>query len=195
MFVTPQEFDDQLKYMKDNGYQCITFEDLPNIDRYKKPFMITFDDGYEDNYTDMYPILKKYDFKATIFLVTEYIDKNLFLTTAQILEMRDRISFQSHTVSHEYLTKLTDTQIDRELKDSKSIIEGITGRPVNTIAYPVGDYNDTVLDLAVKYYKYGVLMGGGMYYHNGDDLLRINRVYIPRGLDISDFKAKIESES
>jgi peptidoglycan/xylan/chitin deacetylase (PgdA/CDA1 family) len=191
MFVRVQEFDDQMKYMKDHGYQCITFEDLPNIRNYEKPFMVTFDDGYEDNYLNAYPILQKYDFKAVVFLVTDYIDHSSFLKTTEIKTMLDRISFQSHTVSHEYLTNLTYDQIDIELKKSQSIIEGITGKKVDTIAYPFGDYNDSVLELTAKYYKYGVLMGGGIYYHNGEDLLRMNRVYIPRGLDMETFKESI----
>jgi peptidoglycan/xylan/chitin deacetylase (PgdA/CDA1 family) len=194
MFVRVQEFDDQMKYMKDHGYQCITFDDLPNIKNYEKPFIITFDDGYEDNFYNVYPILQKYDFKAVVYMVTDYIDKGSFLKTSQIKAMTDRISFESHTVSHELLSTLPADQIEYQLKNSKDILEKLTGQKVDSIAYPFGDYNDTVLELAAKYYRYGVLMGGGMYYHNGEDLLRMNRVYIPRGLDIESFKERIEAK-
>jgi peptidoglycan/xylan/chitin deacetylase (PgdA/CDA1 family) len=194
MFVRIREFDEQMKFMKDNGYQCVTFDDLSRIGDFKKPFMITFDDGYEDNYTNAYPILKKYGFRATVFLVPLYVDKNRYLKTAEILEMRDLFDFQSHTLTHEYLTSLSYEEIDRQLRESKAEIEALTGRDVTAIAYPVGDYDDRVLEIAAKYYKYGLLMGGGMYYHTGADLLRMNRVYVPRGLDLADFRFKIEAE-
>jgi peptidoglycan/xylan/chitin deacetylase (PgdA/CDA1 family) len=194
MFVRIQEFDDQMRYMKDNGYQCVTFDDLDHLRDFKKPFMITFDDGYEDNYTNMYPILKKYGFKATVFLVPLYVDKNRYLKTSEILEMRELVNFQSHTLTHDYLTTLSYEEIERQLRDSKSQIEALTGQIVTAIAYPVGDYDDRVLEIAARYYRYGLLMGGGLYYHTGEDLLRMNRVYIPRGLDIADFKFKIEAE-
>jgi peptidoglycan/xylan/chitin deacetylase (PgdA/CDA1 family) len=194
MFVRVQEFDDQMKYMKDHGYQCITFDDLPNIRNYDKPFIITFDDGYEDNFYNVYPILQKYDFKAVIYMVTEYIDKGSFLKTAQIKAMTDRIRFGSHTVSHELLSTLQPAEIERQLKESKETLQALTGQKIDAIAYPFGDYNDTVLELTGKYYTYGALMGGGMYYHNGEDLLRMNRVYVPRGLDMESFKERIESK-
>ena len=194
MFVRVQEFDDQMKYMKDNGYQCITFDDLPNIRNYEKPFIITFDDGYEDNFYNVYPILQKYDMKAVVYMVTEYIDKNLFLKKDQIKSMTDRVSFQSHTLTHDKLTTLSNDEIERQLRDSKDILENLTGVKVDNIAYPYGDYNDNVLQLTAKYYKYGVKMGEGIYYHNGEDLLRINRVYIPRGLSIESFKMSIGAQ-
>ncbi|MBR3622573.1 MAG: polysaccharide deacetylase family protein, partial [Selenomonadaceae bacterium] len=76
--VPPAEFDKQMKYLKDNDYHTITPDELyASIEGREKlpenPVLITFDDGYADNYTNAYPILKKYDFKATIFVISSFV--------------------------------------------------------------------------------------------------------------------------
>ena len=65
LFVRPSELEAQLKYIADNGYQTITFEDLENIGGFSKPVMLTFDDGYKCNYENLFPLLKKYGQRAT----------------------------------------------------------------------------------------------------------------------------------
>lgn len=190
LFVSPSEFEKQMSFLKQNNYTVITFDDLGNLKNIKKPVIITFDDGYEDNYTYAYPILKKYNFKATIFLVTNFIDNSSILKQSQIKEIAGLINFQSHTLSHADLNKLKDEEIEKELSESKSIIENMTGTKVNTLAYPTGYYDQRVIDIAKKYYKYAVVNGGGLY-TEGDNNYELKRVYIPRNLDIKGFEQKI----
>ena len=64
-----------MNYLKNDGFTVISFEQIDQIAGIKKPVIITFDDGYENNYTYAYPILKKYNFTATIFVCTDFIDK------------------------------------------------------------------------------------------------------------------------
>lgn len=191
LHVKPAEFEKQMKYLKDNGYTVITFDELDKTENIQKPIIITFDDGYEDNYTYAYPILKKYGFKATVFLVYDFIDHPSILTKAQILEMRDLVNFQDHTLTHPELTKLSPEEAEKEIYDSKVKLEAITGVPINVFAYPAGHYNSTILNIVGKYYKFGVQNGGGIY-TTGENLLEIKRVYIPRNLDIKGFENKIK---
>ena len=147
--VRPDDFDTQMKYLSENGYHTISPDELYNSlagtgELPDNPVMITFDDGYEDNYVNAYPILKKYGFKATIFVVTSFLDKNKkgYMSWDQAREMdANGISIQSHTVDHKSMTDLTDDQLRMELVDSKKKAEKELGHPVNYMAYPTGTYN------------------------------------------------------
>lgn len=190
LFVRPDEFDRQMEYVSKN-YTPIHFSQIPEAGRIKNPIIITFDDGYRDNYTYAYPILKKYNVKATVFLVPEYLDKPKFLTREQVSVMKDLVSFQSHTMNHMELDKASETLIRKQLIDSKSYIERLTGERVNVLAYPVGLYNDEVVRITGEYYDYAVTSESGYYYTDGDRY-RIRRVYIRRDDRMDTFTSKVE---
>ena len=147
--VRPEDFDNQMKYLRNNGYHTISPDELyealaGNGKLPENPVLITFDDGYEDNYTNAYPILKKYGFKATIFVVTGFLDKHKkgYLNWDQAREMNENgVNIESHTVNHRSMTDLTDDELRSELVDSKKKAEAELGHEVNYIAYPTGTYN------------------------------------------------------
>lgn len=148
--VLPEDFDRQMKYLSENGYHTITPDELydslaSNAELPENPVLITFDDGYEDNYVYAYPILQKYGFKGTIFVITSFLDKNMknYVTWEQAEEMEasGTISIQSHTVTHSSMTELSDEQLRHELADSKQAIESHLNKPIHFIAYPTGTYN------------------------------------------------------
>lgn len=146
--VQPPDFEQQMAFLKNNGYHAITphemymaFTDgapLPT-----NPVLITFDDGYADNYTNAYPILKKYGMKAAIFVITSLMGHPGYMTWGQAAEMEASgvVSIESHTVTHGSLTDLTDEQIRRELTEAKHDIEQRLGKEVEFLAYPTGAYN------------------------------------------------------
>ena len=122
------KFNEQMKYLKDNGYHTITLADLykyrmRQVIIPEKSVILTFDDGYKNNYTAMFPVLKKYNFKATIFVITSHIDKyDHFLSSNQILEMdKYGIDIESHTVNHDNLKSLSKDKQLKTLKQSKKI--------------------------------------------------------------------------
>ena len=141
MYVSPETFEKQIKEIKTRGYTPITFNDIRNVETIDKPIIITFDDGYEDNYSNAYPILKKYGVRATIFLVANYIGKPNYLSISQITKMQDIIDFQSHTLSHHRLTEMDFKKMEYELSQSKQRLEALLGKDINVIAYPYGDYD------------------------------------------------------
>lgn len=75
LFVRPSELENHLQYLADNGYETIFFDDLSHLEDYEKPVILTFDDGYDDNYTELYPLLQKYQAKATIFVIPRDLGK------------------------------------------------------------------------------------------------------------------------
>ena len=153
--VEPEDFDWQMKYLVDHGYHTISIDELYDFlagqgtlpDR---PVLITFDDGYVDNYTNAYPILKKYNLKATIFIVTGFVSKRRgYLTWDQLREMeKNGIMAQSHTVTHAPLPELSDERIREELVESKRQAETELGHPVEFIAYPTGVHDLHIVGIA-----------------------------------------------
>ena len=152
--VRPEDFDAQMKYLADNGYHTITPDELydslaGNAELPEIPVMITFDDGYKDNYENAYPILKKYGFKGTIFVVSSFLGVYPnYMTWDQAREMdADNISIQSHTVDHKSMTDLSDDELRAELVDSKKKIEKELGHEIGYMAYPTGTYNLHIANL------------------------------------------------
>ncbi|MDP4153000.1 MAG: polysaccharide deacetylase family protein [Bacillota bacterium] len=166
LFVRPDNFEQQIKYLKNNGYTSIFADDLPHASKFKKPVVITFDDGYRDNYTYAFPVLKKYHVKATIFVITNYIDKPNYLTREQIKKMSDSglVSIQSHTASHSNLCQCTEEQIDNEFLSSKTELVNLTHKKVDIVAYPYGKYNKEVVREAKKYYHLAFITLGDKSY-------------------------------
>ena len=175
--ILPSDFSTQMAYLINNGYVPITPDELDaglsgELTLPEKPVLITFDDGYSDNYTNAFPILKGYGIRATIFVVPAFVGKKNYLTWEQLHEMIESgINIQSHTLNHSKLEELPDDEIRSELLNSKIVLEENLGITVNYLAYPTGTYNLHIAGIAkdVGYkgaytIKYGgVDMGSNMY--------------------------------
>ena len=186
LFVKPSEFSYQLQILDEAGYEYLFAEEFHNT---KRPSVVlTFDDGYEDNYTNMFPILKKHSAKATIFLISDMIGTDGYLNEAQIKEMSNSglVSFQSHTVRHLDLSYQSEDVLKSEFAGSVERIEQITGKPVKALAYPAGSYNDTVINVASGYFNYCYTTKSPVSTENYTDQT-IPRYYIARELTHEQF--------
>lgn len=159
--ISPSKFEKQIEFLKQSGYIGISPQSL--FDQINgKSVLITFDDGYEGIYKYAYPIIKKHDFTAIIFLTTGYIGnynkwdaspgpRFKHLSWQQVKEMSDNgIYFGSHGVRHLFLTKHKDKDIEYELKASREAIEDNIGKPVIFFSYPYGNCNKRIFDLVEK---------------------------------------------
>ena len=149
------DFDAQMNYLNSHGYVSITPDELYSglngeLELPKKPVLITFDDGYADNYTNAFPILKSYGMRATIFVIPAFVGVyDNYLTWDEIREMEDGgITIESHTMNHYKLEELADDEIRSELLNSKQILEENLGHPVEFLAYPTGTYNLHIAGIA-----------------------------------------------
>ncbi len=191
--VRPSEFEKQLKFFGEQRMISLFASELGrDLSKHGRYVAITFDDGYEDNYTEVFPLLKKYNIKATIFMITSLIGKEGYLTADQIKEMTESglVSVQSHTVSHEPLA-LGDKEyeeVDYEFAVSKYLLERITGAEVNAVAMPNGSFDAVVMELAKKYYDV-IFTDISFRTFSQEDICDIHRVGIYRRHDISDVKA------
>ncbi len=139
--ISPEVFEKQVKYLLSKGYNFIGLEDLSAGKEIKKPVMITFDDGYLDNYKYVFPILKKYKIKAVIFLIAAQIGNNPDLMSwQQVLEMQGSglVSFGSHGLNHKNIRRMDEELSLQELKESKRILEDKLRHQVTSFCYPFG---------------------------------------------------------
>jgi peptidoglycan/xylan/chitin deacetylase (PgdA/CDA1 family) len=183
--VSTAEFETQMAWLEKNGYQTITVSELLDALEGKgslpeRPVLITFDDGYIDNYQCAFPILKKHNMKACIFLISEYVSLYPnYLTWEQLAEMQaSGIEFGSHTVDHNVLTELSPNSVNHELADSKNVLESRLKRRVDVLAYPCG-YTSEYIKSRVNALGYRAAFTVNLgNVHPGDDLYALNRVPI-----------------
>ena len=173
--LSVKDFEEQIQFLADSGYTFITPDELldywdsqveetaegnsesqvndtakPSLP--EKPIIITFDDGYADMYKNVLPILQKYKAKATLFVITDYL--NLYpnyLTWSQARELQSSglVDIESHTLSHFNLidVRLSSYEIRNQLYASKQAIEWYLKKPAKFIAYPEGKYTQEVQEL------------------------------------------------
>lgn len=185
LMIPKQQFKQQMKYIKDNGYTTITLDQLSkymleNKTIPKKSIIITFDDGYEDNYKYAYPILKEFDLKATVFVIPKTIDKEKdYMTLTQLKELQaNGIDIESHTLNHEKLTVLSFEKQLNTLKESKKTLENILNKKVNYIAYPYAKYNSGTLKATMNSgYVLGFILGGKVARKN-DGIYTLHRISV-----------------
>ncbi len=186
---TPEKmFARQMKYLFEHGYQSISLRDL--IDSAKQPtpagdkrICITFDDGYESVYTHGFGILQKYNFTAVVFLVADCISKTCLwdkdtepiLTAEQIKEMAEAgIDFGSHSFSHRSLVELDTAELKKEVKGSKTVLEELLGKQIESFSYPYGAFNETVKKMVQQSYKVAFSTKNGISDIQGFALPRID---------------------
>lgn len=168
--VPKEKFEAQMKWLYDNGYHTLSLDELYDAVSGKKPVpeksvVLTFDDGYGDNYTNAFPVIKKYHFKATVFVITSKIGSahDNYLTAEQIKEMdANGMRVECHTASHQTLDKLSYEAQYKELSESKTALEKLLGRKINYLSYPFGKYNeDTIKSAQQLGFKICFRMNGG----------------------------------
>ncbi|MEI6532406.1 MAG: polysaccharide deacetylase family protein [Candidatus Roizmanbacteria bacterium] len=155
--TTPELFEEQLKQLSKAKYQTYFAKDMPDILQNKitvssNSAVLTFDDGYEDFYTVAFPLLKKYNMKSTLYVIVNYVGKKGFLTWSQIIKLRDSgiVEIGSHTMNHINLQKATEKESQKEIFSSKTILEGVLGKPVVSFAYPIGAFGLKDIELVKK---------------------------------------------
>jgi peptidoglycan/xylan/chitin deacetylase (PgdA/CDA1 family) len=183
--VSPKSFDKQMAYLKNNGYQVIPLDDFVEGNKMGRRFphktvVITFDDGYVDNYTNAFPILKQYHLPATIFLITDFVgQKTDMLNWEQVKEMSQYdITFGSHTRHHAYIPSLSKEHMKDEIIGSKHVIEDHLGKAVDYFAYPCGGFNEQAKAVAaLAGYKAALSTNRGTDRYN-IDLYELSRIHV-----------------
>jgi peptidoglycan/xylan/chitin deacetylase (PgdA/CDA1 family) len=162
----PEElFEQQMKYLKENNYRVITHGELLGFLEYrqaipKRSVIITIDDGYRSTYEIVYPIMKKYGFRATLFIYTAFVGASRNAVTWDQLREMKKYGFEigSHTIGHIDLTKRLPGEKDaaflqritKELKGSKELLDSKLAQQTDVLAFPYGKSNKDVLEVVSK---------------------------------------------
>ena len=192
-------FREQMKFLKDNGYNPLTMDQLYDYVVNgaavpEKPVVLTFDDGYADTYSIVYPIMKEYGFAATVFINPG--DVGTRLTWDQIREMhKNGITISNHGFQHIEMGQLSEAkQIENITKAQEALAKEVGIKDNPWFCYPYGDKNEFT-DSASK--KAGIKMGMAMksgWAHTGDNPYNILRVWVGNAVDIKHFEERISTE-
>lgn len=192
--ITPATLDAELKYLHDNNYTVISMDqlafDLQNATTsgVSKPVVLTFDDGWENQYIYALPLLEKYHVTATFYIYTHPISRSPnFMTWDQVLALdKAGMTIGSHTLTHPYLSKLTPDQLHAEVFDSKKILEEHLGKPVVHFASPFGYTSPELVTLLTQA---GYTTGRTTYkgsFHSKADIMRLTGYLVkPNMLDFA----------
>lgn len=188
--VSPKSFQRQMRFLREHNYNVVTLAKITDLIKNKKrippnTIAITFDDGYIDNYTNAYPVLKKYNIPATIFVVINRIGKRLgqdeYMDWRQIKELSNSglVTIGSHSISHPNLSEVTsEDELRDEIFASKKILEETLHKKVDFFSYPFGGVNSRARSLTIES-GYKACVGTNFPKdYPGDDIYALKRLRI-----------------
>ena len=144
--VTGSNLEEQFQFLKQQGYTSILLSDLVKHVRQgaplpEKPVLITFDDGYRDNYTVMYPLLLKYELKANIFLVPTFLQQDTYLQVSDLLAMDPAVvEYGLHSYDHKNYKRLSRAEIEQDIIKSRELLTKLNIPFQECLAYPYGAF-------------------------------------------------------
>jgi len=188
--VSPESFEAQMEFLHKKRYNVLTLKEAIAFIMKKKrvppkTLVITFDDGYYNNYAYAYPVLKKYKIPATIFVITSKMGEPGFINRKQLREMSDSglITIGSHTVNHLWLPDISPKDLRYEVAESRRILEETLGKGVDTFCYPIGAFDENVKKTVEESgYICAVTTNPG-WFKRTDDIFAIKRIKITRSSD------------
>lgn len=184
--VVPEVFRAHMQYLYDEGYHTISLYQLNEALLHgtplpTKPVILTFDDGYSEHYTTVFPTLEEFEFNGTFFVITGYADVNNpeYLNWSQIREMSDAgMSMEPHTKSHLGLVGRDNDFLTYEVLGSFESMAAHTGQMPRMFAYPGGDYDDAALEMLESLYCWRAVTTQRGALHTTDNYLEVPRVRV-----------------
>ncbi len=181
--LSPEIFRAHMERLFFGGYTSVSLYDvnealLAGTALPAKPVVLTFDDGYIDHYTNVFPALRQYGFTATFFIITGQVDaaNPAYLSWDQIREMSDAgMDMEPHTKSHVDLRERDYDFLVYEMLGSVESLQAYTGRTPHMFSYPIGNYDDATLSVAST-----LPIWRAVTTQNGDLLTNDNRLELPR---------------
>lgn len=185
-YVSPEIFDSQMNWLKNNNYHVISFADFYSALHDKKslpdkPVVITLDDGWTDQYTEGFPILKKYGYTAMFYIKLNNVGEGKGGMTWEMLNklVSSGMEIGSHTINHNNLKTMDDKTLDYELSESKNILEKNLGIPIKHFAYPMGNYSDKVIEELKKFgYLSATTVNHAVFHSREENPYLITRVHV-----------------
>lgn len=194
--IHPDDFERQIVALIEAGYKIISLDDLESLDRSKDPtklILLSFDDGFIGNFNFVLPLLRKYQLKAIFFLIVERIGKHPYMQWDNVRELvAAGMQIGSHGFSHQVIVGKEKEFFQKELFDSKKIIENQISQTVHSISFPHGAYDSSALQFVEKAgYRYVFTSDYGFSLKTRGNLLMMPRVNISREIAVEDIEILI----
>lgn len=150
--ISPSRFESHLRWLARRRERVTSLENLLNISESERRIAITFDDGYKDNLTVALPLLEKYDLPMTLFAAAGFIGQENFLSAEDLKTLAEHplVTIGSHGLTHPHFTQLSEKEARFELIESKRILEEITGKKIDLLAWSYGDCNEKLERLSAE---------------------------------------------
>ena len=183
LLVPPSMFEEQMAWLEANEFTAMDLDEVLDAMETgkvpKRPVVITFDDGYSDNYTSAFPSLKNHGLKATFFVITDGVDDGYYMSSEMLKEMQSNgMSIQNHTANHLELDKLSREDAYDTIKRGQDFLRNNIGSDANYLCYPVGKYNSETIEIEKELgIKAATTTQGGIS-SIGDGLYQLKRVRI-----------------
>lgn len=214
--VSPAAFERQLQWLVRDGWTFAFLSELTADGRgpsTPKTVVLTFDDGYRDNYLAAHPLLDKYDAKATLFLVADRFDRDWSKTKkahhdsgelaaepklsnddVRAMLASGRWELGAHTLTHAFLPRLTPVEREQEVAGGKTALETEFGVPVRSFAYPFGVFGDVDVAAArAAGYRFAATTESGVYMPGVDDPLRLKRLKVGGKQGLFGFRLRLRT--
>ncbi|MBE1441489.1 MULTISPECIES: polysaccharide deacetylase family protein [unclassified Paenibacillus] len=182
--ITPEKFEAQMMYLSENGFTPLSLRQFTDImegveSAPEKPVLLTFDDGYADNYEHALPLLKKLGFHATLFMSPGMVEDGYFLNWDQIKEMHEAgWDIQPHGMTHPHLPLLKKDKQEYEITEARRQIEEQLGTIADVYCYPYGEWNQTTLKILKDHeFRYAFTIEQGMT-TSKQDPLKLKRIFV-----------------
>jgi peptidoglycan/xylan/chitin deacetylase (PgdA/CDA1 family) len=200
--VLPENFRSHLEYLTETGYQTITLFDLyMHLTQGRqipdKPVILTFDDGYLDAYTVVFPLLQQYDSVGTFFLLTAALDYENpnYITWAMAEEMAAAgMEIQAHGRDHIDLRGLPHDMLVHQIAGARQTLEEHIGQPVQFFCYPSGQFDSDVINVVYSSGYLGAVTTLHGRSHTADNLFTLRRIRIQGGDQLGDFVYKLDPD-
>jgi peptidoglycan/xylan/chitin deacetylase (PgdA/CDA1 family) len=179
-----------MQWARERAFITLSLRELidDGVTKPDRSLIITFDDGWEDNYRNAFPVLAGYSMQATLFVSTGSVGSREYLDWSQLIDMdKGGVSVQSHTVSHRGLVDLPQEEVVYELEASKKTIEDRLAKTVEFLSLPHGVMNKRVIDLAGKVGYRGICTSEPRFSHRGGNPAILNRINMSEAYSIDTF--------
>ena len=199
--VRPNALREQLLFLRDNGYTTIDLYDLTralagHTQLPAKPVILTFDDGYRDNYYNAFNLLVEFGMKGTFFIITDYADTEAeaHMTWPMIEEMAQAgMSMESHTLNHPNLESLSWDDIVEQMRGSRDALAAHIGTTPRFLAYPAGRYNQDSIDVLYELGYWGAVTTNHGSFHQYHQRYELKRIRMRNTTTLWDFAAQLNS--
>ena len=182
--VTPKNFDAQMQWLAHSGFRSISMAQLVTHLKNRqplpaKPVIISFDDGWEEQFSTAFPIMTRYGLSGTFFVYTQPLDHSQYMTWAQVQALAaGGMDIQSHSITHPHLRTMAPDAAYKEIAESKATLEKRLGKPVVAFCYPFGEYNNAIVEMVKRAgYESAVTLASG-YRQRADELYTLHRIRV-----------------